>query len=134
MLQWIVRLFLRRKANPHKVKRGRERSPMTSRDSFRFSPDLFQIRLDVIAQLNERNFDWLTHYSSVDPAHDVHGIEVCGIRHHEDAKEILALLKEMFPHWHPACLCYYDCGAEPGFTARVGRDRDQLEEHWETVD
>ena len=48
-------------------------------DTFRFAPELFEYRNDVIAAITEAGFDWLSHYSSVDPLHDVYGIEVCRI-------------------------------------------------------
>jgi len=54
-------------------------------DVFRFAPELFEVRTDVIAELSDRGFDWLSHYSAVDPMHDVYGIEVCGIRDQDDA-------------------------------------------------
>ena len=71
------------------------------RDGFRFAPELFQVRNDVIAELSDRGFEWLSHYSSVDPMHDVYGIEVCGIQRQEDASAILTILIEMFPDWKP---------------------------------
>lgn len=70
-------------------------------DSFRFAPELFEARNDVMARLSEEGFDWLSHYSAVDPVHDEYGIEVCGIREHDDAVTILKLLMQMFPHWKP---------------------------------
>jgi hypothetical protein len=70
-------------------------------DAFRFAPELFEYRNDVIAALRDAGFDWLSHYSSVDPMHDVYGIEVCGIREQEDAHQIQNLLVEMFPSWKP---------------------------------
>lgn len=70
-------------------------------DTYRFAPELFEYRNDVIAALAEAGFEWLTHYSSVDPLHDVYGIEVCGIREQEDAARILRLLAGMFPSWKP---------------------------------
>lgn len=71
------------------------------RDTFRFSPELFEFRTDVISELSERGFDWLTHYSSVDPIHDCYGLEVCGIRERDDAESILNILTAMFPDWRP---------------------------------
>ena len=103
-------------------------------DSFRFSPELFEVRNDVIDRLTDCGFDWLTHYASVDPAHDVHGIEVCGIHDRDDAVKIVEILTEMFPTWRPGCLCYKDYGREPGFKARVSRDRDRPYENWETAE
>ena len=70
-------------------------------DTFRFAPELFEYRNNVIAALAEAGFDWLSHYSSVDPLHDVYGIEVCGIHKREDAIQILRLLIGMFPSWKP---------------------------------
>ena len=103
-------------------------------DSYRFSPELFEVRNDLIAHLSDRGFDWLTHYSSVDPAHDVHGIEVCGIHDHDDAKQILDILIRMFPDWHQNSLCHKDYGCEPGFQALVSRDSDLPNENWETAE
>lgn len=70
-------------------------------DAFRFSPELFEVRTNVMERLSEEGFDWLSHYSSVDPSHDDYGIEVCGVHHREDAAAILKMLMHMFPTWHP---------------------------------
>ena len=70
-------------------------------DSFRFAPELFEYRNEVVAALADAGFDWLSHYSSVDPLHDVYGIEVCGIHERGDAVRILRLLTDMFPSWTP---------------------------------
>ena len=69
--------------------------------AFRFAPELFQYRNDVMAELHERGFDWLSHYSAIDPMHDVYGIEVCGIPDEDDAVSILEILIEMYPDWMP---------------------------------
>ena len=71
------------------------------RNILRFAPELFETRTNVIAELTTRGFDWLSHYSSVDPIHDCYGIEVCGIRDADDARAILGILIEMFPDWRP---------------------------------
>jgi len=70
-------------------------------DFFRFAPELFEVRTDVIAELSDRGFDWLSHYSAVDPIHDTYGIEVCGIHDRDDAVAIQNLLIEIFPDWRP---------------------------------
>jgi hypothetical protein len=72
-----------------------------NRDVFRFAPELFETRTDVIAKLADRGFEWLSHYSSVDPIHDCYDIEVCGIHDEGDAVAILDMLIEMFPDWRP---------------------------------
>ena len=70
-------------------------------DAFRFAPELFEVRNDVMERLTEEGFDWLSHYSSVDPIHDDYGIEVCGILQRDDAVAIQKLLMTMFPAWMP---------------------------------
>lgn len=70
-------------------------------DPFRFAPELFELRTTVMERLTDEGFDWLSHYSSVDPLHDECGIEVCGIHEREDAISIQRLLMEMFPTWKP---------------------------------
>ena len=70
-------------------------------DAFRFAPELFQVRTNVMERLTEEGFDWLSHYSAVDPIHDEYGIEVCGILQRDDAVAILELLMSMFPAWMP---------------------------------
>jgi hypothetical protein len=102
-------------------------------DAFRFCPELFEVRTDVQAALNDAGFQWLSHYSSVDPIHDLYGIEVCGIHEQDDAVAIQELLVAMFPTWWPGCLCYKDYGREPGFKAKVFRDEPRERESWETA-
>ena len=70
-------------------------------DAFRFAPELFEVRTDVMQRLSDEGFDWLSHYSAVDPIHNDYGIEVCGIHRREDAVAILELLMNMFPTWMP---------------------------------
>ena len=70
-------------------------------DAFRFAPELFAVRTNVMERLTEDGFNWLSHYSSVDPIHDDYGVEVCGIVEREDAVAIQQLLIAMFPTWLP---------------------------------
>lgn len=102
-------------------------------DPFRFSPQLFELRTDVMAALDDAGYQWLSHYSSVDCLHDLYGIEVCGIHEEEDAVAIRKLLLEMFPNWISGCLSYKDYGREPGWTAKIHRDRPRKRETWETA-
>ena len=71
------------------------------KDAFRFAPELFEFRNEVMTSLSAAGFDWLSHYSAVDPLHDVFGIEVCGIHEKSDAVQMLKLLIRMFPNWNP---------------------------------
>ncbi|MGD9636674.1 MAG: hypothetical protein AB7G28_24950 [Pirellulales bacterium] len=84
-----------------------------------------------MAALNDAGFEWLSHFSSVDPVHDLYGIEVCGILEENDAITIRELPCRMFPEWRSGCLCYKDYGREPGFKARVFRDEPRGREQWE---
>jgi hypothetical protein len=102
-------------------------------DAFRFCPELFEVRTDVMAALNDAGFEWLSHFSSVDPMHDVYGVEVCGIAEEDDAMAIYELLHAMFPAWRQGGLCYKDYGREPGFKASVFRDRPREREQWESA-
>lgn len=102
-------------------------------DAFRFCPELFELRTNVMEALDDAGFQWLSHYSSVDPIHDLYGIEVCGILDEENAIEIQELLHSMFPTWNVGCLCYKDYGREPGFKAKVFRDKPRHRESWETA-
>lgn len=73
-------------------------APMSA---FAFHPELFEHRSAVIADLAEQGFNWLSHYSSVDPMHEEYGIEVCGIHERADAVAIQARLEALFPSWNP---------------------------------
>jgi hypothetical protein len=81
--------------------RGRQRATRYtfSRDAFRFSPELFELRTAVISELRERGIEWLSHYSAVDVMHDLYGIPVCGIHKEDDASRILDVLRKMFLAW-----------------------------------
>lgn len=79
----------------------RQDSQPDESDAVRFAPELFEFRTEVIEKLSESGFDWLTHFSSVDPLHDVYGIEVCGIPDQEDAIAMREILMELFPSWKP---------------------------------
>ena len=101
-------------------------------DAFRFSPELFQLRCDVMAAFDRKGYQWLSHYSSIDCLHDLYGIEVCGIHEKKDAIAIRKLLTEMFPGWISGCLYYKDYGREPGWNAKIHRDKPRQRESWES--
>ena len=106
----------------------------TMNDAFRFAPELFEFRNNVIEELTDAGLYWLSHYSTVDPLHDVYGIEVCGIHNREDAVQILKLLKQMFPRWTPERIWYKDYGIGLGWIATVQRDPDPPDEKWESAE
>jgi hypothetical protein len=102
-------------------------------DAFRFSPELFQLRAEVVEKLEQSGFQWLSHYSAVDCLHDLYGIEVCGIHEKGDALTIRGVLSDMFPNWIVGCLCYKDYGREPGWKTQIYRDRPRKREQWEAA-
>jgi hypothetical protein len=102
-------------------------------DAFRFSPELFGIRTEVMEALEQAGFQWLSHYSAVDCLHDLYGVEVCGIHEKEDAATIQEILVEMFPGWHVGCRCYKDRGRDPGWKVQIYRDKPRRREQWETA-
>jgi hypothetical protein len=66
---------------------------------FRFCPELFEARNDVLSALADEGLSWLSHFSSVDPLHETYGLEVCGIHDRDDAIAIQRILVDMFPKW-----------------------------------
>ena len=104
MIRWFKRLKLLFSTLRQSVRlkcRVQGSGPSDDQNVFRFAPELFEIRNEVITELSNCGFDWLSHYSAVDPAHDVYGIEVCGIHDRDDAIAIQRILKGMFPAWSP---------------------------------
>jgi hypothetical protein len=106
---------------------------VADRDVFRFAPELFEVRNAVIAELRERGFEWLTHYSAVDVMHDVYGIEVCGIHKEDDASNILAVLRQMFPSWSTCRTYHTDHGRDQGYWVTIQRDPEPPDEQWATA-
>lgn len=102
-------------------------------DSFRFSPELFATLTDVLQALSDAGFEWLSHFSSVDPLHDLYGIEICGIVDEDDAMQIRELLCRMFPDWDYSDVYLKDYGREPGWKVIIHRDEESEEENWETA-
>ena len=102
-------------------------------DTFRFSPELFEHRNEVMEALEQAGFHWMSHYSSVDCLHDLYGIEVCGIHQKPDAVTIRNILAKLFPDWISCRLMQKDGGREPGWIARIHRDKPRRQKQWETT-
>ena len=102
-------------------------------NEFQFHPELFEDRTRVMEELSAAGYEWLSHYSSVDVIHDQYGLEVCGIRAEADARAIHVLLRRLYPDWLTGKLCFKDRGADPGFKAKVFRDRRQRHDRWMTT-
>ena len=80
--------------------------------------------------LEADGFEFMVDYASVEVLHDVHGLEVCGIRNAEDAMTITRLLMRIFPGWTPGWLHHPDAASEQSWIASIQRDRDQIMECW----
>src|SRR5271155_1424834 len=92
---------------------------------FKFEPGLFDLRAKTSDALTEAGFDWFTHYSSIDPMHDVFGIEVCGIREKEHAIKIQAILRRLFWSWKYSRYYLKDWGdMDIGWIVDIHRDRE----------
>ncbi len=102
--------------------------PSEGHSAIRFSPELFDDRNRVLEALNESGFSWLGEFSSVEPLHDIYGIEVRGISDRNDANQIQELLEHMYPDWHRACPQYRSDGREPGWRVKVHRDPAPLDD------
>ena len=68
-------------------------------NQFYFDPNLFARRAEAHEALEHAGFVWLQNFSAIDLAHDVGGLEVCGISTLEEARRILTILKPIFPNW-----------------------------------
>lgn len=91
-------------------------------DPLRFASELFDARADALEHLADHDVHWFGDFGSIDPLHDVYGLEVCGIRDERDAQRIRALLRELFPRWRHDAVVYKDRGADPGWKVKVHRD------------
>ncbi len=53
-----------------------DRSGIRTMDVFRFAPELFEVRINVMERLGEEGLDWLSHRSAV-LANRTHGLAQC---------------------------------------------------------
>jgi hypothetical protein len=103
-------------------------------DAFRFSPELFECRGEVMSILKERGFDWLSDYSAIDPLHDVYGLEVCGIADETDAIAIVEIMLDVYPSWKARQPWYSEGSRDTGWVARIQRDDEPPDQNWQTAD
>lgn len=111
-------------AGPHED-HGRERDPTAYR------PELLELGRDVVSELSAAGYEALSDYSSVEPLHDVHGLEVCGVRNTEATLDIVRLLLRLFPGWNAQWFGPPDGWRAEEWVARVQRDRDPVPESWD---
>lgn len=94
-------------------------------DHFRFEPELFSFRAEVIELLDSQGYVWLINFTSVDLLHDVFGLEVCGIPEKSDALKIRGLLRKLLKDWPYSRLCYRDESRDRGWKVVVFRDPER---------
>ena len=102
------------------------------RDAFAFFPELLDLSKDLVSELSTAGYEMMSDYSSIDAMHDVHGLEVCGIRSPDVALHITRLLLRCFPGWNAGWLHAPDSSSTQGWVARIQRDRDEVMEYWDT--
>jgi hypothetical protein len=103
-------------------------------ESFAFHPELFELRNEVLELLSERGFVWLSDFASVDLAHDIYGLEVCGIVELSDARIIETILREKFSSWRYSRMYCKESGTrEPGWKVIVSRDPEDYGDFWQRV-
>lgn len=101
------------------------------RDPAAYYPELLELCQDLTSELTAAGHEALSDYCSVETLHDVHGIEVCGIRSPEVALDIVRVLLRRFRGWNARWFGPEEGSAEQGWVARVQRDRDTVPEYWD---
>jgi hypothetical protein len=103
-------------------------------EPFAFHAELFELRTAVLELLADHGFVWLSDIGSIDLAHDLYGIEVCGIREESDAHTIEKLLGKKFSSWRHSRIYFKDQRTlEPGWKVIISRDAEDFGESWDRV-
>jgi hypothetical protein len=98
---------------------------------FRFEARLFEHRNHVLETLAHHGYCWLVDFGSVDTAHDVYGLEVCGIREEAASERIELLLIELFPDWLYERRYFEDENlGELGWKVLISRDPEDFDDPW----
>ncbi len=99
--------------------------------SFEFHGELFEFRSAVLEALSDNGFAWLSDFGSVDPQHDLYGLEVTTIREETTAAAIQRLLRRMFPEWHYGRTFYEDDNlGELGWKVIISREPETYNDDW----
>lgn len=99
---------------------------------FTFHPELFETRADVQELLAAHGVEWFSDYTGIDLLHDVHGLEVLGIREREVAERVLALIRARFPDWvHGYLTLREHVSRDPGWKVVVHRDVEEEKGGWQ---
>lgn len=103
-------------------------------EPFAFHAELFELRTEVLELLAEHGYAWLSDFGSIDLAHDVFGIEVCGIHEESNARAIEGLLRRKFSSWRYSRNYYKDASTrEPGWKVIISRDPETYGDQWDRV-
>ena len=68
-------------------------------DSFRFSPELFELRSEAFEALAAADIDYMVDFQGIDVLHDNFGLEVFGIPNEETATKILPVIINTLIGW-----------------------------------
>jgi hypothetical protein len=71
---------------------------------FVFYPELYEHRERAMQVLSENGFEVFADYSSVDPEHELYGLEVGGFYERKDAEKVVYILRAAFPFWRESGL------------------------------
>lgn len=103
-----------------------------ARNPFAFSAELLALAQELKGGLSDAGFEVGTDYSSIDALHDVHGLEVCGIRDSATTLEVTRVLLRAFPSWNAGWIHPPEHSSQQNWLATIQRDSDPLPEYWDT--
>jgi murein DD-endopeptidase MepM/ murein hydrolase activator NlpD len=112
--------------------RAAPHQPSKDRDPFAFFPELLELARRLVAELSATGYEHMSDYCSIDAMHDVHWLEVCGIKDPETALNVSRFLLRRFPGWNAGWLHEPTSTSRQGWVARIQRDHDATPEHWDT--
>jgi len=98
--------------------------------AFEFHGNLFEFRAEALEALEEKGYVWLSHFSSIDPLHDLYGLEVCGIRDKLIAVSIQKVLLSKFAQWKYHRIRYKDYGREVGWKVIISKSSEDFTDNY----
>jgi hypothetical protein len=120
------------KRTPAPARSFNDPSVIQNHDPFAYSSELLALAQGLKGDLASAGYDEGIDFSSVDAMHDVHGLEVCGIRNSDAALEVNRLLLRLFPSWNAGWLHAPGHSSAQDWVATIQRDRGPLPEYWDT--
>jgi hypothetical protein len=120
------------KSQTHPVCTTTRYHPSEGRDAFEFFPELLELARQLVAELSTAGYEKMSDYCSIDAMHDVHGLEVCGIKDPDAALDITRFLLRRFPGWNAGWLHAPHSTSTQAWVARIQRDQELTPEFWDT--